>query len=146
MFAMTPWGRGSVRRREPETVRDLINDFFQDDFYPMRRYTRETFKLDVKDEGNAFIIEAELPGVKKENITLNYHDGLLDIAIEHQEEKEETDQNYLHRERRYRSMRRTLNLGELDESQIDARLEEGILTVKAPKKERVETTTKIEIK
>lgn len=147
MFGVTPFNRNTpTRKNEPRTWSDLIDDFFRDDFFPMRNLRYDTFKVDIKEEEQQFIVEADLPGVKKENIKLDYHDGLLSIHIEQEESKEEESKNYVHRERRLSTMERHLNLGELDIEKIEANLIDGVLTIKAPKLAVVESKKRIEIK
>ncbi|MFA5471701.1 MAG: Hsp20 family protein, partial [Acholeplasmataceae bacterium] len=107
MFGVTPFNKSVVRRKgEPETFSDLIDDFFGDDFFPLRSLRYDTFKVDIREEDNAYLIEADMPGVKKEDIHLDYHDGLLNISIKHEESKEEETKNYVHRERKHASMHR----------------------------------------
>jgi HSP20 family protein len=148
MFGITPFNRQTVRRNDDQDkVFDLFESFFSDGMFPLRSLKYDTFKLDVTDENDIYIIEADLPGVKKDNVLINYQDGYLSIEINHKEEKSEQNQkNYLHRERRTCQMKRALNLGELDIASIDASLSDGILTIKAPKAKKVEQKTKIEIK
>lgn len=147
MFGLTPFNRSAVRRTdENDRFSSLFDDFFSDDFFPIRSLQRDTFKLDVKEEGNSFIIEADMPGLKKEEILLNYQDGYLSIIVEREEKKDDEQKNYVHRERRYTSMKRSINLGDLEMDQIEANLKDGILTIKAPKASVVENKKKIEIK
>ncbi len=147
MFGVTPFNKSVVRRKgEPETFSDLIDDFFGDDFFPLRSLRYDTFKVDIREEDQAYLIEADMPGVKKEDIHIDYHDRLLSISIEHEEQKEEEKKNYVHRERKQCSMHRTLNLGELDQEKIEASLEDGILKIKAQKAEFIETKKRIQIK
>ncbi|MFH2117276.1 MAG: Hsp20 family protein [Bacillota bacterium] len=147
MFGLTPFNRNVIRRtNEQNPLSDWIDDFFSDDFFSMRSLRHDTFKVDVKEESNAYLIEADMPGVKKEEVHLEYHDGYLSILIEKKETKEEENKNYIHRERKVCSMHRTLNLGDLDSDQIEASLKDGILSVKAPKATQVETKKRIEIK
>lgn len=147
MFRLTPFNQNVVRREaNKNSLSDYVDDFFRDDFFPLRNLRYDTFKVDVKEEENAFIIEADMPGVKKEEIELNYEDGLMIISIARNETKEEEETNYVHRERKQCSMKRTLNLGDLDFDKIEASLKDGILRVSAPKTEVVETKKRIEIK
>ena len=147
MFGLTPFNRSAVRRTdENDRFSSLFDDFFSDDFFPIRSLQRDTFKLDVKEEGNSFIIESDMPGLKKEEILLNYQDGYLSIIVEREEKKDDEQKNYVHRERRYTSMKRSINLCDLEMDQIEANLKDGILTIKAPKASVVENKKKIEIK
>jgi HSP20 family protein len=150
MFGLTPFNRSTVRRTsDQDPFANFIDDFFSDGFegfFPTRNLRHDTFKIDVKEEDNAYIIEADLPGVRKEEIQLNYQEGCLSISVERSETKEEDTKNYIHRERRQSTMRRRINLGDLDPDQIDAKLEDGILTVTAPKTAIIDKTKRIEIK
>jgi HSP20 family protein len=147
MFGLTPFNRNAVRRTDGnDRFASLFDDFFSDDFFPIRSLQRDTFKLDVKEEGNDYIIEADMPGIKKEEIQLNYQDGYLSIAVEREEKKDDEQKNYVHRERRFTSMSRSINLGDLDMDQIEANLKDGILIIKAPKSALIENKKKIEIK
>jgi HSP20 family protein len=146
MFGITPFNRQSIRRSdEQDKFFDLFDSFFSDGIYPLRSLKYDTFKLDITDDSDAFIIEADLPGVTKENVIINYQDGYLTIEIDHKEVKEQNQKNYVHRERRLCQMKRSLNLGELDIQSISASLKDGILTIKAPKAKKIEQKTKIEI-
>ena len=147
MFGVTPFNRHVVRRNdESDAFNDFIDDFFSDDFFPIRNLRYDTFKVDIREENNAYLIEADVPGIQKGDIKLEYHDGLLNIIIDHEENEEEKDKHYLHRERRLCKMHRTLRLGELDEDHIEASLKDGILFIKAPKNNIVEAKKQIEIK
>ncbi|MFU8793586.1 MAG: Hsp20/alpha crystallin family protein [Acholeplasmataceae bacterium] len=147
MFGLTPFNRNAVRRADDQDLfSNLIDDFFSDGFFPMRSLRYDTFKIDVEEQNDAFIVEADLPGVKKEDIHLNIEDGYLTIEIKTSEEKSEEKKHYVHKERRQCAMRRSIHLGDLDIEAIDAELKDGILTIKAPKSAVIENKKRIEIK
>jgi HSP20 family protein len=147
MLGLTPFNRSLARRTdEKDDFFNMIDEFFNDSFYPNRNLRRDTFKIDVKDEGDFYTVEADLPGIKNEEIELNYQDGQLLIAVNREEEKKEEKNNYIHRERKISSMRRAINLGDLVTDQIEAKLNDGILTIKAPKATQIEQKTRIQIK
>lgn len=143
MFRLTPFTSTPVKRTQFSDFENLIDDFFSNT--PMRSLRHDTFKLDVRQEGDNYLIEADLPGVKKEEVHVSYDDGLFTIAVERQEENEEKQDDYLHRERRMCSMKRSINLPDLDPSRIKARLEEGVLKIVAEKQAVQETRTVIDI-
>ncbi|MDO9629779.1 MAG: Hsp20 family protein [Acholeplasmataceae bacterium] len=147
MLGLTPFNRSAVRRSdEKDDFFDMIDEFFNNSFYPNRNLRQDTFKIDVKDEGDFYTVEADLPGIKNEEVELNYQDGQLLISINRKEEKKEEKNNYIHRERKLTSMRRAINLGDLVTDQIEAELKDGILNIKAPKAAQIEQKTRIQIK
>lgn len=96
-------------------------------------------KVDVTEEEKAFRLTAELPGIKKEDIKLEVKDGILSISAEHAEEKTEERGEFRWRERRSGSFKRSFWLPEnVNENLIEAKVEEGVLTVTLPKVEEVE--------
>jgi HSP20 family protein len=89
---------------------------------------------DVLDEGDHYIINAELPGVTKEDVKLNVSDNNVEISAEHKEEKEEKKKNYVRKERRSFSYHRSLPLPEkVDSAKTIAKLNNGILSIEIPK-------------
>jgi len=131
--------------------RDLANSGFEDfyylldDFFTPRSLERGTFKMDVRDDGKQYVIEAELPGVKKEEVALDLDDGRLTISVNHEETVEDAQKNFLHRERRASSMCRAVYLADADADGIKAKLDNGVLTVMVQKQSKQVTNKKIEI-
>ena len=83
---------------------------------------------------NEYVLDVELPGVKKEDITLNYEDEYLTISVTRDSKGEKKEgKEYAFRERHYASTSRTYHIGEVDESTITASFADGVLTVKFPK-------------
>lgn len=143
MFALTPFGRYSPRTTSRDFY-DIVDDFFNDmsPFYSSRE---TTFKVDVKENDKEYLIDAELPGFKKEEIGLDFENSRLMISANKTEEKNEEKENFLHRERRVSSMQRTVYLPNVKESGITAKFENGILTIAAPKADGTENRPRIEI-
>jgi len=131
--------------------RDLANSGFEDfyylmdDFFTPRSLERSTFKIDVQDEEKQYVIEAELPGIKKEELGLDLEDGRLTISVNHEENTEDKQKNFLHRERRVTSMSRAIYLADADADGIKAKMDNGVLTVTVKKQDKQITTRKIEI-
>ncbi len=93
-----------------------------------------TLSCDVADEGDRYVINADMPGVSKEEIKLDVSDSTLEISAEHKEREEEKKKNYVRKERKYLSYHRTLPLPEkVDSSKAKAKLNNGILTIEVPK-------------
>ena len=112
----------------------------------------KAMKTDVIDEGKDYKLEAELPGFQKEDIKLNLKDGNLTISASHKADNDEKDKDgkYLRRERSYASYERSFHVGDdLKAEDIDAKYENGLLTVVVPKKEAIpqkDETKQIEVK
>ena len=142
MFKLTPFTTSVKRRSDYDDFYNLVDDFFST---PFRSLAHDKFKIDVKEEENRYIIEADVPGVKKEEVKLSYQDDVLTISIDRQEQTESDNEGYLHRERRVCSMKRALNLTGLDPKNIKAKLEDGVLTVTAEKVKVEEHSYVIEV-
>jgi len=128
-----------------ENFYNMLDDFFSDGLMPSRNLSRDTFKIDIEDRENEYLIEAELPGIKKEEVDLNIAEENLCITINRTEEVNKDGKNYIHRERRASSMSRRIHLAGANLEEIKAKLEDGILTVTVPKEVKTNTTRKIDI-
>lgn len=106
-------------------------------------------RVDIKDKKDCYEISAELPGVKKEDVHITLHNGLLTIEAEtRQEDKEEKDGKLIRQERRYGRFMRSFDVGaDLKDADINAAFKDGVLTVIAPKLEaKVPETRRIEVR
>jgi HSP20 family protein len=103
--------------------------------------------MDVKETDKAIEVQAELPGVDQKDVDVTYADGVLTIKGEKKVEKEESKAGYHLSERSYGSFFRSLAIDEVDPDKIEARFDNGVLTVKLPKVPAAQAKTKkIEIK
>ena len=92
--------------------------------------------LDVYQDQDNLLVKAELPGMKKEGITLSIHDGLLTLAGERLQEKAHDEKSSLRKERFFGRFERTVTLpAQVDGTRVTASYEDGILTVTLPKAE-----------
>lgn len=116
--------------------RDLRRQFFDDTFDQVLGEAGN-FKTDIIEDDKEYTVQAELPGMDKENIELDYHDNVLSISAKQESETNEEDKerNYIRRERSSRSFSRQFLISDVDEDNISARFNNGILEVKLPKKE-----------
>lgn len=150
MFEMVPFNRKrnqlQNRGRDIFDFDRLIDSFFNDSVFPSYFTQSGLMKVDIRDEGEYYVLETDLPGIKKENINIDFEDGRLTISVGQEEQNEEKQENYLCRERRSASMRRSFNVDNIDTGKISAKLEDGLLTMTLPKKEPDKPTgRKIEI-
>jgi HSP20 family protein len=106
-------------------------------------------RMDIKATEKEYIIHADVPGFEKDDISLELRDDRLKLTAEKKEESEEKGQNYIRRERGYRSFSRTVILpddAQLNED-IDASLDKGVLEIHVPRSPDEESNSrKIDIK
>jgi HSP20 family protein len=104
-------------------------------------------ELDVRENANAIVVEAELPGVDEKDISVTLANGMLTIKGEKQHEKDEEGANYHFSERSFGSFERSVRLPEtIDEGKVEAKFDKGVLKVTAAKKpEAVKAERRIEI-
>jgi HSP20 family protein len=103
-------------------------------------------RLDVSETNKELRIKAELPGVSEKDVEVTLNDDLLVIRGDKKFERQEDRENYHFAERAYGTFQRTLRLPfEADPSKIQARLENGVLTVIIPKDEKQEAAHRIEV-
>lgn len=95
--------------------------------------------MDVKERADAYVIVADVPGAKKEDIDVSLENGILTISAETKSEKDEKDgERVLRQERRYGKYVRSLRLGtQIDEKGIKANYKDGVLELTLPKAEAV---------
>jgi HSP20 family protein len=129
-----------------ENFYNMLDDFFSDGWMQQgRSLLRDTFKIDVTESDKEYLVEAELPGVGKDEIDLSVDDDTLCISVNREEESNADGKNYIHRERRASSMSRRIRLANTDLSEIKAKLDNGVLIVTIPKQDKAESTRKIDI-
>ncbi len=103
--------------------------------------------VDVYETDDEVVVKAQLPGVKKEDLDVNIQENTLTIRAETRREEEVDEEGYFRRELRYGSWARRLPLpAEVDEEQVSAKLTDGLLEVRAIKRETpAETGKHIEV-
>jgi HSP20 family protein len=113
----------------------FVDDFFKDD---QVQDNQRTMAIDILEEENKFVIEANLPGFKKKDVKININNNELIIEAKKEEKKEEKKGSYCRCERYQGSYRRVLSLNdEVDKNKIEAKFEDGVLILDIPKKEPV---------
>jgi HSP20 family protein len=147
MAGLIPFNKNlpSCRTKEFEDFYNMLDDFFSDAWPLRRNLAGDTFKIDVQEGEREYIIDAELPGVKKDEISLELRDGQLTIGVQKEDNVEEKKKNYIHKERRYSSMRRSIYLADAQTEEIKAKLDQGVLRIVVPKEPKVDNTRRIEI-
>ncbi|WP_339884762.1 Hsp20/alpha crystallin family protein [Polaribacter vadi] len=93
-------------------------------------------KVNIKETADVFTVEMAVPGLKKSDFQLDLDNQILSISTEIKKENDQKEENYTRREFGYASFKRTFTLPEsVDEEKINAKYEDGILSILLPKKE-----------
>lgn len=145
MANLVPFNRRNRDLATSDSFFNMIDDFFSDPWFERSRFARDTFKVDIQETPEAYTVEAELPGVSKDEVAIDLNDGNLTIAVKREEKVDEKKKNYIHQERRYSSMSRSIYLGDANADGVKARLQDGVLIVDVPRQKKEELSKRIEI-
>lgn len=138
MFGLTPYNRKNseiLRRGDVMDLRSFVSDFFNDPFFAGFMSAAHPIKADIRETDKEYIIDAEMPGVKKEDIKLELRDGTLTLAVENTQQTDEERENYIRKERRMSSFSRSFYVDNVKNEDVAARYDNGILTITLPKQE-----------
>lgn len=149
MFELRPFERRNNNAMLYNPWREMENlerAFFGDSMFGSRSLAE--FKTDIQDKGDSFLLEADLPGFKKEDIHVDLDGDTMTIRAERHSAHEEKDSkgNYLRCERSYGSYERSFDISGIEESKISAQYNNGVLQLTMPKKEEtVSSARRLEI-
>ena len=136
---------GSELARFHDEMDNLFHSFLGDWCWPALEHRRWPV-IDIVENENDFVIKAEVPGCKADDIDISVHGNVLTIRGEKKAEEEKKEKGYYHMERSYGSFRRDLTLSAgLNPDKIEACCKDGILTVTLPKSEKAKAV-KVKIK
>lgn len=127
------------------TFPERVNRLF--DFSPATRREDEELsmtgwrpRVDVYDKDGSAVIQAELPGVKKDDIDIDVHGNVLTLKGQREDESEVNENDFYRKERFYGSFQRSFTLPEsIDPESVDANFSDGVLKVVVPKPKEAET-------
>lgn len=142
MFELMPFGCRRVSAYNPfRDFEEMSRSFWDNN-------NVSAFRTDITEKDGKYILEADLPGFKKEDISVDIDKDCLTITAEHKsEEKDENADSYIRRERYYGSYTRSFNVKGIDTEAITAAYNDGVLTLTMPKKEpEVPAARRLEIK
>lgn len=123
----------------PSIFDDVFGDVFD-------RKEVSVMKTDVKEVGDNYELDIDVPGYNKEDIKLELERGYLTVTAEQSKDIDESDKKYIRRERYYGKCSRTFYVGDdVTEEDIKANYKNGILSITVPKVSKVETKKVIEI-
>lgn len=92
-----------------------------------------TFNADVRELKDEYIIEAEMPGHKKEELSIEAQEGMITISARRKSTDDVSSKNYIKSERNFGHFQRTFYLKDVDEDKIKAEYKNGLLTIRAKK-------------
>jgi HSP20 family protein len=145
-LATTPRQKTELSRGFNSVFDDLTRtfDYMLSPFLPMKTWWSSSIEplsvkaplVDLVDKGDKYLIIADLPGYEKNDIEIQLNKDTLLLTTQKKTENEQSNQEYLHRERTYSSSERIINFAEeIDPSKVEAKMNNGVLEVVAPKKE-----------
>lgn len=136
MFELIPFGRRNLS--------NYFDDFEKSFYKSWNTNAISSIKTDIIEKEDAYVIEAELPGFEKKDISIDINDNLLTVKAETNSENEEKDDkgNYIRRERKYGSFSRTFDISNINADEISAEHKDGILKITLPKIEELKPQAK----
>ena len=131
MFGLVPFASSNELMREGSLFNRLWDAFDT----PFTSTSNRGFKVDVKDNGSAYELKADLPGFNKDNVALSYENNYLTISAKREDSHDEKDNqgNFIRRERSCGQMSRSFYISGIDEHNATAEFKDGVLRVQLPK-------------
>ena len=132
MFGLIPF-ENMIMDNANSSLSDIFDTFFNDDLTKMFNM-EESIKTEIKEKDDSYLLKAELPGVNKEDLQLDYNDGYLTISAVQNTNFENKNDNYFGQERCYKQVSKSFYFDNVDKEKIQAKFQDGILGVILPKK------------
>lgn len=135
MAGLVPFRRG----RNHLIPDDFFSFFRGDDFFRnffnagWNLWDSGNVRIDVKDKDVEYLVEVELPGVSKDQIKIDIHNGVLTLSANEDWEDQRQQDNYIYRERRMGRIQRSFSLDNVNEDAVTAEYKDGILAIHLPK-------------
>ena len=135
---LTPYRRNEINTFNPfKAMDELERRFFGSE-------SISEFKTDIREEDGNVILEADLPGFKKEDVHVDLDDNFMTISAERHSDYEQKDKqgNYIRCERSYGNFSRSFDITGIDRDQSQASFENGVLTLTMPKQTQPQITSR----
>lgn len=149
MFELRPYRKNETAYYDPFAgMREMEKHFFGDPFDMFGGHAVSAFKTDITDNGDSYLLEADLPGFDKKDIGLHLDGDTLTIRAERgaAHEEKDKDDRYICRERSFGSYTRAFDVSGVDTAGIKAAYTDGVLRLTMPKKtEETPTSRTLEI-
>ena len=142
----TTWTNPMALLNDMDRLFDEFRAEMETTFLPPRHMAGEMVRqplVDLADNGKEYLVKAELPGIRKEDLNVEVAENSIEISAEKKVEEKEEKKGYIRRERRYASFYRSIPLpDQILPDDAEADLKEGVLTIKLPKAQPSEKKTK----
>ncbi len=118
--------------KEFDNLHSSIQKYFDDFSTVKSSFNADNFspKFDISEKANQLLIDAEVPGIKKEDLKITLQDNILTIEGEKKNVKKEEEREYFVTERNYGSFKRSFTLPEdIDSEKVNAKFENGVLSI-----------------
>lgn len=138
MFGLTPYRKNQGISKQNNGYWDfdsLFEDFFNDTMFPAFYSNSRQMKVDIMEKENEYVVEAELPGINKDEVNIELNDNHLTISVQKNEQVDEEKDNYIRKERKQCGVSRSFYVENVDNDKVDAKYNNGILTINLPKKD-----------
>ncbi|MCG4570973.1 Hsp20/alpha crystallin family protein [Clostridium cochlearium] len=135
MFDMIPFRKNNPIKRGAY-FDDFFDNFFNNDFLVPIKFPKNDFRADLKETDDEYIIEADLPGISKDAVKVNYSNNNIIISAKREDIVEDKGENYIRRERSYGEFKRAFYVDNVDENNIRASFKDGVLKINLPKLEK----------
>ena len=148
MFSMVPYPRrnnGVSRKDDFFGLDRVFDEFFKDPFFARVSAITSPIRADIKENEKEYVVEAEIPGVKKEDILIDLNDDVLTLGVDIKQEKDEENDGYIYRERSSGSFKRSFHVQNIKNEDVKATYKDGVLTVVLPKAEPGTRSRKVSI-
>lgn len=126
---------------------DVFDRWVNDGFFDGTEKEVVPCRTDILDKGDKYVLRADMPGFRREDINIEIGGGRLTLSAEHKEEDKEDKKDYVRHERRYSALSRSFDLDGIDADKISASYKDGVLELELPKvSEAKPESRKIEVK
>ena len=120
----------SFMNREFGSLRTALDRLMGESLIRSSVFEAGSMDIDIYERDGKTVVEASLPGFKREEINVQLHEGVLSITAQHTEEEEDSQRNYYRRERRSGHLMRRIPLpASVREDQINAQFRDGVLRI-----------------
>ena len=139
MFKLVPYRKNNLSRTE-DIFDDFFHSFLNDDFFPPLSHLDTRFggfKVDVSDGGDRYLIEADLPGMEKADIKIEYDNKYLTILARRDDAQEIKEDSIIRKERWCGQYRRSFYIDNIQAEDISATFKSGVLKIEIPKKPQI---------